>query len=247
MRDVEPVDPFWAVRTLEFVSSLEAASTCSDVMELFRREVAALGFSSYVMIAVDDRDFTRRLIASGLHPEWTAIYAEQNWKDADPVRRKVPRAVRPFLWSEAAYDPRREPRAQEVMARAAEFHMKEGFCVPIRDGNVIATMSISGEKPDLGAGVRTAVHVMSIWTYNRFSAISRPLLPAAEKLLTPREREALRWVSAGKSHWDISEILNISARTARFHVVNAVHKLKAANRSAAVVEAVKRGEISIIN
>jgi LuxR family quorum sensing-dependent transcriptional regulator len=215
-------------------------------MELFRREIAGLGFTSYVMIAVDDRDFTRRLIASGLNPEWTTVYAERNWKDADPVRRKVSATVHPFLWSEAAYDPRRDPRAREVMAHAADFHMREGFCVPIRDGNAVATLSISGERPDLGPDVRTALHVMSLWTYHRFSAISRPP-PTTKKLLTPREREALRWVSAGKSDWDISEILNISERTARFHVVNAVHKLKAANRSAAVVEAVKRGEISIIN
>lgn len=232
---------------MEFVSSLDAASSCGDVMELFRREVAGLGFTSYVMIAVDDRDFTRRLIANGLNPEWPAIYAKKNWKEVDPVRLKVARSVLPFLWSEAAYDPRREPRAREVMAHAAEFQMKEGFCVPIRDGNAIATLSISGEKPDLGPGVRLALHVMSLWTYNRFSAITRPPPPLTKKLLTPREREALRWVSAGKSDWDISEILNISERTARFHVVNAVHKLKAANRSAAVVEAVKRGEISIIN
>ena len=205
LRDVEAVDPFWAVRTLEFVSSLEAARTCSDVMELFRREIAGLGFASYVMIAVDDRDFTRRLIASGLDPEWTAIYAEQNFKDADPVRREVASAARPFLWSEAAYDPRREPRAREVMTHAAEFHMREGFCVPIRDGNAVATLSLSGEKPDLGPGVRTALHVMSLWTYNRFCAISRPPPPTTKNLLTPREREALRWVSAGKSDWDISE------------------------------------------
>jgi LuxR family transcriptional regulator, quorum-sensing system regulator BjaR1 len=216
-------------------------------MELFRREIAGLGFASYVMIAVDDRDFTRRLIASGLSAEWTALYAEANWKDADPVRRKVSRAVNPFFWSEATYDPRREPRAREVMAHAAEFHMKEGFCVPIRDSSTVSTLSISGEKPDVGPGVRTALHVMSLFTYHRFRGINLPLVPARKKLLTPREREALRWVSIGKSDWDISEILNISERTARFHVVNAVHKLKAANRPAAVVEAVRLGEISLFN
>jgi hypothetical protein len=87
------------------------------------------------------------------------------------------------------------------MAHAADFRMREGFCVPIRDGNAVATLSISGERPDLGPGVRTALHVMSLWTYHRFSAISRPP-PTTKKLLTPREREALRWVSAGKSDWD---------------------------------------------
>ncbi len=133
------------------------------------------------------------------------------------------------------------------MERAADFRMKEGFCLPIRDGNTIAAISLSGEKPDRGPGVRAALHITSLFAYNRFRAITHPPVPPAKNLLTPREREALRWVSIGKSDWDISEILNISERTARFHVVNAVHKLKAANRSAAVVEAVKLGEISLIN
>jgi LuxR family quorum sensing-dependent transcriptional regulator len=245
--DVETIDPFWAVRTLEFVTSLEAVATCGDAMELFRREIARIGFSSHVMIAVDERDFSRRLIASGLSPEWIAIYADRNWKDADPVRRQVSRAANPFFWSEVRYDPEREPRASEVMQCAADFRMKEGFCLPIRDGNSIAAVSISGEKPDRGPGVRAALQIISLFTYNRCRAIIRPPAASAKKLLTPREREALRWVSIGKSDWDISEILNISERTARFHVVNAVHKLKAANRSAAVVEAVKLGEISLFN
>ena len=131
------------------------------------------------------------------------------------------------------------------MALAADFHMNQGFCLPIRTGNTIAAISIAGDKPDLGHGVKAALHIMSLFAYNRFRALTNP--PLQSSVLTEREREALRWVSIGKSDWDISAILHVSERTARAHVLSAVHKLKAANCSAAVAEALSRGEIPRTN
>ena len=52
--------------------------------------------------------------------------------------------------------------------------------------------------------------------------------------LTARERDALRWVAAGKSDWEIAVILGVSQTTVRFHVDNARRKLGAVNRAQAV-------------
>ena len=82
--------------------------------------------------------------------------------DDDPVRRKLSRAANPFLWTEAQYDPWRESRAKQVMERATDFRMNQGLCVPIyHHGGLAAAINISGEKPDLGRGVRKALHVKS--------------------------------------------------------------------------------------
>lgn len=245
LREPQLADGFLAPRALEFVTSIEAMNSCQDVMQLFRGAIAEFGFDAYLMIAVDDRDFTQRVMASNWNPQWIAIYTNENLKDVDPVRRQVRHSVNAFFWSEASYDPQREPRAKQVMDRAAEFRMKEGFCVPIREGNLIKTISIAGEKPDLSLRVKAVLHIVSLFTYNRFCALTKPWLPCSPSLLTRREREVLRWVSLGKSDWEISTILRISERTARAHVTNAAHKLKAANRCAAVVEALTRGEIQL--
>lgn len=240
------VDRFWATRALEFVTALAAVAACEDVMALFRREIAQVGFSSYIMVtAIDGRDLKRRLLARGWHREWAAIYAKRNLQEADPVRRQISLSTNPFLWSEVSYDPAREPRAKFTMERAADFGMTEGFCVPIRYGPAVAAISIGGDKPDFGPGVRTALHIISLFTYNRFRAIIESSSFQCQKLLTDREREVLQWVSVGKSDWDISTILNISERTARAHVTNAARKLNAANRPAAIAEALRVGEISL--
>jgi LuxR family transcriptional regulator, quorum-sensing system regulator BjaR1 len=177
------------------------------------------------------------------------MYAEENLNRSDPIRWKLAQhPASPFLWSEAANAVRDDKPAQVVMHRAAEFGMNEGLCVQIqREGRPIAAISIAGKKPDLGPGVRSALHIMSVLSYNRFFALTKPKIQPCEahKRLTEREREVLQWVLAGKSDRDIGEILKISKRTALAHVVNAAEKLNAANRTAAVVEALRAGEISI--
>lgn len=69
--------------------------------------------------------------------------------------------------------------------------------------------------------------------------------PGAPKRLSPREVEVLTWVAAGKSSTVIGTLLGISPRTVNFHVENAVRKLRAANRSQAVVFAAQQGVIPI--
>ncbi|MBL8772352.1 MAG: helix-turn-helix domain-containing protein [Phenylobacterium sp.] len=60
-----------------------------------------------------------------------------------------------------------------------------------------------------------------------------PWSPASPNL-TLRERDALQWVAAGKSDWEIGMILGVSPTTVRFHVDNARRKLGAVNRAHAV-------------
>ena len=238
-------DGLLALRALEFVTLIEKLATCQDVIDHFSRAMGEFGYDSYIMTALDERDFTQRVMASGWDPEWVAIHTDRKLKDADPVRRHVLRSVNPCFWTEAPYDRQREPRAKEVMDLAADFRMKEGFCVPIREGGSVRAVSVAGDKPDSGPIIKSVLHIISLFTYCRFRALINPALPPSHSLLTYREREALRWVSIGKSDWDISTILHISERTARAHVANAMHKLKAANRTAAVTEALSRGEIPL--
>jgi DNA-binding NarL/FixJ family response regulator len=63
--------------------------------------------------------------------------------------------------------------------------------------------------------------------------------PAAE--LTPREREILQMVAAGKANKQIAAELVISERTARTHVSNILRKLDLSSRTQAALWAVREG------
>jgi DNA-binding CsgD family transcriptional regulator len=58
--------------------------------------------------------------------------------------------------------------------------------------------------------------------------------------LTPREREVLDWVAAGKTNRDIATILGASPRTVEKHLERIYEKLGVETRTAAVMRVVKR-------
>ena len=59
--------------------------------------------------------------------------------------------------------------------------------------------------------------------------------------LSPREREVLRLVAAGRSNKEIASDLGVTERTVKFHVTAIFNKLGAENRASAVTIAHQRG------
>lgn len=59
--------------------------------------------------------------------------------------------------------------------------------------------------------------------------------------LTPQEIDALAWTMEGKTAWEIGAILGTSERKAALNVANAVDKLGADNKHAAVLKALRLG------
>jgi DNA-binding CsgD family transcriptional regulator len=57
--------------------------------------------------------------------------------------------------------------------------------------------------------------------------------------LTPREADVLLWTARGKSNKDMSEILNISARTVNKHLEQVFIKVGVENRASAASAATR--------
>ena len=74
---------------------------------------------------------------------------------------------------------------------------------------------------------------------DRIAAPARPETPATAPpmvaALTPRERDVMRWVAAGKTDRDIADILAISHRTVHKHLQLVYGKLGVETRTAAVM------------
>jgi DNA-binding CsgD family transcriptional regulator len=69
----------------------------------------------------------------------------------------------------------------------------------------------------------------------RFASMTAQLPLKQVVSITPREREVLRWVGAGKSDAQIGIILGLSTRTVQKHLENAYVKLGVENRTAAAM------------
>ena len=66
-----------------------------------------------------------------------------------------------------------------------------------------------------------------------------------KSILTKREKEVFELLIKNKSTKQIAEHLDISEKTVRNHISNAMQKLGVKGRAGAVVELLKLGEISL--
>ena len=78
-------------------------------------------------------------------------------------------------------------------------------------------------------------------------SVSRNILRAVspQEDLTPRETEVLRQVALGRSNKEIADALAIGDETVKTHLGNVFSKLQVENRAQAVVQALKRGLVSL--
>ena len=67
----------------------------------------------------------------------------------------------------------------------------------------------------------------------------------SKKILTKRENEIFSKLIDNKSTKQIATELFISEKTVRNHISNVMQKLNVKNRSGAIIELIKLGEISI--
>ena len=78
-------------------------------------------------------------------------------------------------------------------------------------------------------------------------SVSRQMLGAAvpHEDLSPRELEVLRHLALGRSNKEVASALSIGEETVKTHVGNVLSKLQVENRAQAIVQALKRGLVSL--
>jgi LuxR family quorum sensing-dependent transcriptional regulator len=127
------------------------------------------------------------------------------------------------------------------------FGMGKGLIVPLgRPANIPACVWLAGEDPDLDDDVKRAIQLIALFASSMAHVLSSPPEAGPHTCkLTSREREVLTWVAQGKSAWEIGKILNIDKRTVDNHTQSATRKLGAANRTHAVVVALRDQTITV--
>ena len=233
----------------DFVEDIERISDQRLLMDRFGRELYGYGYRAWIIAKLPNPGGRTDSLAmlNGWPQAWTALYRRHKLIHNDPVAAHCFRSTAPFKWREAPYDPLANPKAKEVMDRASDFGMSQGFCVPIHTSDGYeATVSMAGARVELGGQVRPALHVMALYAYGKAVDLCMPQrFPATPALLTKREREVLQWAAAGKTSWEISQILGVAESTVIAHIKAAAAKLNTPNRVATVVVALRRREISL--
>jgi len=192
----------------------------------------------------DDAD--PRILTESTPEGFRDLYIHERFYLVDHIATHARGTYESFRFSEAPYD-RTESRGHQRFMQALDtFGMGKGLIVPVgRLANIPACVWLAGKKPDLDEDAYRVTELTALFAASKAHALSRHPLDIGTRTgtLTPREREVLQWISAGKTSWEISMISGLSERAIDRTITAAMIKLSAVTRAQAVVNAIRIGEV----
>jgi DNA-binding CsgD family transcriptional regulator len=157
---------------------------------------------------------------------------KNHYERFDPVIIQALENAEPFEWGLSSRTIIRSNPQRELFEEAAKFGISYGFTVPIHDGRgPIAAVTFAADEHRTAPSSRRieehrrALQLMAMYFHAHARRKLAPDRAVDGILLSPREFECLEWAAQGKSAWEIGRILDISRRTASFHLDNAKAKL----------------------
>jgi DNA-binding CsgD family transcriptional regulator len=233
----------------------ETAQTATD-MAVVDEELTVLlrsfGIDHFVLYQATDR----RGRPSGARPcgkkhaEWRKHYEEAGLANGDPLLVSGRSELSPTTWSKFRSGRTLTREESRVFDEAAKFGLMDGFYLPIHqtDGTMHGVSMMVDHELEDDPRMMGALHMLSLY----YSAAAHRLgktTPEDSKprkpVLTPRQCECLQWVRAGKSSWDIGQILGLSEHTVNEHLAEARKRLGVRTTTQAVIEAIDQGLIHL--
>jgi len=238
------------VESIDFMSSILSCKSSEALQKSLSAASKRLGFETFVagvQLVQPDGSLAHHLV-SGYPEKWQAIYAQQGYIWKDPTVAHCQMSTEPLVWTEKTF---MEGDAMPMLEEAKSFGLSHGVSAAIHESKGATKSMISLVRDQaLGepaAGIAAAAQVLASCTHFVVINIARDALnpiPAEPVRLTPQELACLRWVSQGKTAWEVGRILSISEPTVVFHLKNVMRKLDASNRPQALAIAIRMGLIN---
>jgi LuxR family transcriptional regulator, quorum-sensing system regulator BjaR1 len=232
---------------LDFIARLETQQSADDAWQLFMQFSAGFGleFGGLADLPGPGERLEDTTLCLSWPEEWRNRYFERSYLRNDPAQLHLARSVDPYTWSETLACPDYTKSQRRIVHEASEFSMKEGLLIPILGlGTGIAMISVAGSNRSLSLRERAELHLAAVYTHAQVRALSKRRVRALPSL-SVRERECLQLAAAGKSDWEIGEILSISQKTANAHIEHVKQKYRVSTRMLAVVYALRCGAIHV--
>ncbi len=209
---------------------------------MFEPACKKLGFSHMGAFSVlDPTGHTVGSYEAGFSdPVWRDHYIQQDHFTHDAIVRLIPSTLDAIVWRDLREKSQVSREEQRVFDEAGAFGHKDGYVLPQHYTNGAVAVTILGAPQPISTNsrVRAATHVLSAYFSMGVRHLLAPLASVQGVSLSRRQRECLQWVRAGKSDWEIGEILSISEFTVRDHIEQARKRLGVKTRTQAVIEAI---------
>jgi LuxR family quorum sensing-dependent transcriptional regulator len=225
---------------LSFLDRCRQHAALAELIADFVRTLSNLGFNFFIMTRLPavNEDPEPLIIAHTWPDEWGNRYRAERYFWADPVTRFSFESFRPFTWGEARRGSPRTRISRRLAHEARELGLVDGVGFPIGDSKAAqGVVSLSADqRVDLPPRIMALVEIVVINCERRaLELIERPFREIPP--LTPREREILQWIAAGKTQTEVGEILEVSHHTVEQHMYNIRSKTDSITNTQAIAKA----------
>jgi len=227
----------------DHIDRIEAAATPDDAWRIYLGMSVAFGIGHGML---DCRALApgsqARMLAATMPPGYFEGYRDNDLLQGDLLMERARGAGHPFDWllTDWPADKLTPPQRRWVEHNRA-FGIEGGLClVTFRPGEM-AVLTLCGQPAALTARDRKVLFFLGHEIVNR--CLQDPVDAGVPVWLSARERECLRWAAAGKTDWEIGQILSLSEKTVNVYITRAKTKFGVKSRAQAIVLASRAGHI----
>lgn len=210
-----------------------------------------LGYEQALLAIFPDKNTPIEVEHAFLHSNYSEVwrdkYDAEKFSRIDPVVSHCLCKSTPLIWSPSLFSGRRQ---QEMYEEASSHGIRSGVSLPIHGAS--GELGILCFVSDTHSDKRFHDHVhrnLPFLSYFRDFVLESSLKfmkPSHDITIsiTARELECLKWSAAGKSSWEIGNILNCTEANVNYHFGNIRRKFNTNSRQQAIARAIKLGLVN---
>ncbi len=218
----------------------ESTPKHDEIFESFQLGAAKLGYEyCSVLLLPTDTPSAPPLFSKNSFPDRWNQHFKQHYDDQkNPIVSYCKASVLPLLWSWSLFDSL--PTLWEDLCL---FGLQHGVSQAVHDPHGLTGIFCFARKLPAIHPEDFYEHAgLMLWlTHTVHASLAESLFVAPPPVrLTSKELEVLRWTAEGKTAEEIAIILSLTARTVGFHMHSIICKLGVRNKTAAVIQAIRR-------
>lgn len=230
-------------RVLDAVVEIDGLETQEEIIKEFSDIVESYGFGSWAISQMANPariPLTDRIAITTWPEEYSRLREDNPEEVHDPIVRQAARVNRPFRWGEALQQA--DAKGRSMMDLARDFGLTDGLVIPIKSiDRLPGGVSLAGDTSNLTNRQIRELHLVAVHTYDRLEALIGYEPFRVSVNLSPREREIMHWIAAGKTCRDIADILDLKPKTVEHYTASARRKLDASTMAQAISTAIGLG------
>jgi len=240
-----------AASAFQFIERADALDSVDRIVSAFREVAEAYGFTALALgeLPRPQSSQLKPFFISTWPQSWLETYVEEGFAACDPTIETARFGTFPTTWSTFRERANRKSPGLRVLDAAAAGGWPEGVVIPIHGPRGYrGAVTVAGARVRLSPSDRATLHLAALYLHERLrnllqpeSLVERQDLPR----LTDGEVACIEWLIAGKSDWEIGEILGIAESTAHYRLERAKSKFGVKTRAQLTALAVAHGYVRL--